>query len=148
MRTGRHSARAARRRSRGSELVEFALMLPALAMLLLVVSQVAGAVATYQILCNAAREGARLAVVPGELGRTADVTGTVAAYAAANGIALPAGAVTVDQNAIVNPGGGACSVGNVCIQASRVSVAYTYVMGGLLGASMQLGAAAEMRNLY
>ncbi len=148
MRTGRTIAVRARRRSRGSELVEFALMLPGLAMLLLVVSQVAGAVATYQILCNAAREGARLAVVPGEYGRTADVQNTVAGYAAVNGIALAAGAVTVNQNEIVNPGGGACGVGNVCIQASRVAVAYTYVMGGLLGASMQLGAAAEMRNLY
>jgi Flp pilus assembly protein TadG len=137
-----------RSRSRGSELVEFALMLPGLAMLLLVVTQAAGAVATYQILCNAAREGARLSIVPGEYGRTADVQNTVVGYAQANGIPLAASAVTVNQNAIVNPGGGSCSVSNVCLQSSQVSVAYTYVMGGLLGASMQLGASAAMRNLY
>lgn len=138
----------ARRRSRGSELVEFALMLPGLAMLLLVVSQAAGAVATYQILCNAAREGARVAIVPGEYGRASDVQNTVVAYAVSNGVPLSTGAVTVNQNALVSPGGGACGANNACMQSSQVSVAYTYVMGGLLGASMQLGTSAEMRNLY
>jgi Flp pilus assembly protein TadG len=148
MRRALQPAPLARRRSRGSELVEFALMLPGLAMLLLVVSQAAGAVATYQILCNAAREGARVAIVPGEYGRAADVQNTVVAYALANGVPLTTGAVTVNQNALVSPSGGACSGANACMQSSQVSVAYTYVMGGLLGASMQLGTSAEMRNLY
>jgi Flp pilus assembly protein TadG len=148
MRPPFHPAPLPRRRSRGAELVEFALMLPGLGLLLLVVSQAAGAVATYQILCNAVREGARLAIVPGEYGRASDVQNTVVAYAQANGITLANSAVTVNQNEIVSPGGGACSVGNVCMQSSLVHVSYTYVMGGLLGASMQLGASAEMRNLY
>ncbi|HVA64050.1 MAG TPA: TadE/TadG family type IV pilus assembly protein [Terriglobales bacterium] len=136
------------RRARGNELVECALIFPALLALLLVVGEVAGAVATHQVLNNAAREGARLAVVPGEYGLTAEVQNRVIAYAAANGVTLAASNVTVDQNEVVNPGGGACGASNPCIQASRVAVSYSYPLSTLLGAAMQLGAAVEMRNFY
>lgn len=124
------------------------MVLPALMALLLIVSEVAGAVATHQVLNNAAREGARLAVVPGEYGLNAEVQARVVAYAAANGVTLPTANVTVNQNEIVNPGAGACSASNPCMQASQVAVTYTYPLSALLGTSLQLGASAEMRNLY
>ncbi|HUX66720.1 MAG TPA: TadE/TadG family type IV pilus assembly protein [Terriglobales bacterium] len=136
------------RRAAGNELVECALIFPALLALLLVVSEVAGAVATRQVLSNAAREGARLAVVPGEYGLTAEVQARVIDYAAANGVTLAAGNVSVNQDEVVSPGGGACGATNPCIQASRVSVSYTYPLSALLGAAMKLGAAVEMRNFY
>jgi|SRR6185437_7131086 len=137
-----------RRRQHGNELVEFALLLPALAMFLLAVGQGAEAMGTYQILGNAAREGARLSVVPGELGNTTEVKARVVAYAAANGVAIPTSAVTVNQSEVVNPGAGACSATNACISASRVSVTYAYPVSVLLGTTINMGTAVEMRNLY
>lgn len=136
------------RRQRGAELVEFAITLPFIALLLLIVGQVASAVSVQQVLSNAVREGARLAVVPGEYGQTSDVQNRVVAYAAANGITLAASAVTVNQDERVSPGGGACSATNPCLKASRVSVTYNYPLALLLGTNMQLGAAVEMRNFY
>ncbi|MGH9413303.1 MAG: TadE/TadG family type IV pilus assembly protein [Terriglobales bacterium] len=136
-------------RQRGAELVEFAITLPFLAMLLLIVAQVAGAVSTQQVLSNAVREGARLAVVPGAWGQTAAVQDRVVAYAAANGITLAATAVTVNQNELVSPVGGGCSdPAAPCMKASRVSVSYEYPLSLLLGKTVQLGAAVEMRNFY
>ncbi|HWG36870.1 MAG TPA: TadE/TadG family type IV pilus assembly protein [Terriglobales bacterium] len=135
-------------RHRGNELVEFALLLPALAMFLLAVGQGAEVMGTYQILCNAAREGARLSVVPGEFGNPNEIKARVVAYAAANGVTISATAVTVNQGEIVNPGAGACSATNACISASKVSVTYSYPISVLLGATINMGAAVEMRNFY
>ncbi|MGH9393942.1 MAG: TadE/TadG family type IV pilus assembly protein [Terriglobales bacterium] len=128
--------------------MEFALVLPALVLFLLAVGQGAAAVGTYQILDNAAREGARLAVVPGEFGNLGDVQSRVVAYAAANGITVATSNVSVNQNLVVNPGGGACSALNICINASRVSVSYSYPVSLLLGSTIHMGTAVEMRNLY
>lgn len=153
----RHPADAARRRRRtagGNELLEFALLLPGLLLLFCLGGEAAGMVATHQILNNAAREGARLAVVPGELGQTSDITGRVAAYAAANGISLPTSDVQLNQGVIVSPGGGGCSATNPCIQASEVSVSYPYAFEYLpalpfgLPDSVTLSASVTMRNQY
>lgn len=54
---------SSRRRSRGQSLVEFALVLPVALILLLAVFDIGRAVFLYNGLTNAAREGARLAVV-------------------------------------------------------------------------------------
>lgn len=137
-----------RRRERGSELVEFAVALPFLALLLLIIGQVSAAVTTHQVLCNAVREGARLSAVPGEYGRPTDVQNAVVAYAQANGIALSASAVTVNQDELVSQDGGGCSGSSPCMKASMVSVVYSYPLSLLLGKSLQMGAAVEMRNFY
>jgi Flp pilus assembly protein TadG len=55
--------RSAGPRSRGQSLVEFALVLPLFLLLFMVVMDLGTAVFTYNSLTNAAREGARLAVV-------------------------------------------------------------------------------------
>lgn len=137
-----------RRQQQGQELVELAVTLPFFVLLLLIVGQVAAAVSAQQILSNAVREGARLAVVPGESGHVVDVQQRVVGYAASNGIALPATAVTVVQNKLVSPSGGGCSGASPCLTASRVSVSYPYPVALLLGSHLQLGAAVEMRNFY
>lgn len=137
-----------RRRQGGNELVEFAVALPCLAMLMMVIGQVSGAVATHQTLNNAAREGARLATVPGEYGNSSDVQNRVIAYAAAHGITLAAANISVNQDLVVPQSGGACSVAAPCLKASRVSVTYNYPLDLLLGKTLQLGTAVEMRNLY
>jgi Flp pilus assembly protein TadG len=55
--------RPAARRSRGQSLVEFALVLPIFLLLFMAIMDFGTAVFTYNSLTNAAREGARLAIV-------------------------------------------------------------------------------------
>ena len=55
--------RSAAQRSRGQSLVEFSLVLPLFLLLFMVVMDLGTAVFTYNSLTNAAREGARLAIV-------------------------------------------------------------------------------------
>jgi Flp pilus assembly protein TadG len=50
-----------RRRERGTQIAEFAVVLPLLAFLAMVVTEGAGFIRTHQVLNNVAREGARLA---------------------------------------------------------------------------------------
>lgn len=54
---------AARRRSRGQSLVEFALVLPLFLLLVMAIMDLGLAVFSYNSITNAAREGARLAIV-------------------------------------------------------------------------------------
>lgn len=141
-------------RQRGSELVEFAAVLPCLVLLAMLVTEGAGMISAHQVLVNAAREGARLAVVPGELGQTGDVVQRVLSYAAANGLTLSASNVAVNQGELVHPGGGACSASNPCLSASQVTVSYQYPLTYLpqlpfgLPNAVTMGAATEMRNFY
>ena len=122
--------------------------LPCLAMLVMVIGQVSAAVATHQTLNNAAREGARLSTVPGEYGKVSDVQNRVLAYAAAHGITLTNANITVNQNLVVAQAGGVCSIAAPCFKASRVALAYDYPLDLLLGKTLHLGTAVEMRNLY
>ena len=140
-------------RQRGAELVEFAAVLPCLVLLTLLVSEAAGMIGAHQVLINAAREGARLAVVPGELNASGDVTQRVVAYAAASGLALTSNNVSVNQNEVVATNG-ACSAANPCLTASKVTVSYNYPLVFLprlpfgLPSTVGLGASVEMRNFY
>ena len=143
-----------RRSQRGQDLVEFALLLPALLLLLLLVGEGGAMVWTYEVLNNAAREGARLAVVPGEQSQSADVVNRVIAYAQANGVTLSGGNISVNQNRLISPGGGACSAANPCLSASQVSISYSYALVYLprlpfgIATTVPLGASVEMRNFY
>jgi Flp pilus assembly protein TadG len=65
---------------RGAELVEFALMLPILLVILAGLWDFGRAYRTYQAITNAAREGARLAVVPAGINQTSAVQDRVKAY--------------------------------------------------------------------
>ena len=56
-----------RRRDSGQELVEFALVFPVLMLLVLGIIEVGRIMYSYNAIANAAREGARWAVVPGPL---------------------------------------------------------------------------------
>ena len=141
------------RRQQGAVLVEFVVLLPCLLLLLFTVSEGAGMIATHQILNNAAREGARLSISPGEQGDTAGVTARVVAYANANGVALTAANVSVNQDVIV-PVAGACSAANPCLTASQVTVTYSYPLQYLpnfatgVPVTVPLSNSVEMRNFY
>jgi Flp pilus assembly protein TadG len=66
-----------RNRERGSAMVETAICIPLLLVLMVGIFEVGRAYETWQVLTNAAREGARMAVMPS--GSTADTTALVRA---------------------------------------------------------------------
>jgi Flp pilus assembly protein TadG len=109
--------RRLRRGERGAELVELAVVLPLLLILIAGIVDFGFLLQSYEVVTNAAREGARIGVLPGY--NTADIQGRVAAYVSAAGLAgTPT--TTVSQVSITPGGGGAA------FPAVRVSVAYTH----------------------
>lgn len=95
---------------RGAELVEFALVLPVLLFVMLGICDFGMVFQRYQIVTNAAREGARASAV----GLTDDqVTAIVNEYLAAGGLTAEA---TIDIETVVIDG----------VNAKRVSVSYPY----------------------
>ena len=66
------------RGERGSELIEFALVFPLLLMVVLAIADFGFLFQRYEVLTNAAREGARVAVLPGYT--TADIQVRVTSY--------------------------------------------------------------------
>ena len=135
---------------RGQALLETALTLPLLLLVSVSIFEFGRAYQTWQVLTNAAREGARVAVLPSSL--PGDVRTRAVAYMTAG--QLPnAGTATVDvdQSATI-------SIGATTASASLVTVSYPFefmllqpvarlvVSGSTLGTPFTLVAAAEMRN--
>ena len=135
---------------RGQALLEVALTLPLLLLVAVGIFEFGRAYQTWQILTNAAREGARIAVLPG----TDDdaVEERVHDYLEAGLIPDPDDAdVTIDRDTTVAIGGGLAS-------ASRVDVAYPFtfivlqpvaqlvVGGSTVGAPLTMTTSATMRN--
>lgn len=143
-----------RRAQSGSALAEFVVLLPCMLLLFFTVSEGASMVTTHQVLNNACREGARLSVVPGELGDTTGIVGRVVAYANNNGVPIAASNVNVNQADIVSVNGGGCTISNPCLTASQVTVTYAYPLHYLsslpfgLPSTVSLSAAVAMRNFY
>ena len=73
---------------RGAELVEFALVFPMLLLVMLGIMDFGFLFQRYEVLTAAAREGARVAILPGY--SDADVTTRVNAYLTAGGLPPPA----------------------------------------------------------
>jgi Flp pilus assembly protein TadG len=84
----------------GAELIEFALVLPILLLVILGIFDFSFAFQRYQVLTNAAREGARIGVLPGY--GDADITARVLEYASASGLpdAVSLLSTTVDRSTI------------------------------------------------
>ena len=136
---------------RGTALLETALTLPLLLLVSVGIFEFGRAYQTWQVLTNAAREGARLAVLPNPAAGA--VAARVRSYLSSGQIANAAGAtIVVNPNASVSIGGGAMA------SASLVTVSYPFqfivlqpvarllVSGSTLGAPITLTASAEMRN--
>jgi Flp pilus assembly pilin Flp len=126
-----------RRSERGAALVEFALVLPLLLVVIAGIVDFGFLFQRYEVLTNAAREGARLASLPGYItcpagGGEATVSTSidlrVRSYVqeglslsdAAMTEVMPDGAVEVfcDTMAVTNPGGGTIDVSTVRVEAS------------------------------
>ena len=108
--------RAARGGERGAELIEFAFALPVLLLVFAGIVDFGLLFQRYEVVTNAAREGARMASLPGYT--TADVQARVSAYIT-NGIAKSATATTT-----VTPVSIAVATGPA-VQANQVQVQYT-----------------------
>ena len=135
---------------RGAALLEVALTLPLLLLVAGGIFEFGRAYQTWQVLTNAAREGARVAVLPGTT--DASVEERVQTYLESGLIAGASDAVvTITRNNVIAIGAGTAT-------ASRVQVAFPFsfivlqpvarlvVAGSTLGAPLTMTASATMRN--
>jgi|SRR6266850_4647437 len=134
---------------RGTQIAEFALVLPLLLFISLGIIEGSSFIRVHQIINNAAREGARISSLPENRGNTADIKTAVVAYASKNGVTLPAGNVTIDQSKIVTTSTG------TSMSASQVVVTYGYPIQWLsklpwfnVPPTVNLKATAEFVNFY
>ena len=135
---------------RGQALLETALTLPLVLLVSISVFEFGRAYQTSQVITNAAREGARVAILPNAT--AADVQSRVVAYLRSGQLGNPNSAtVAVQLNAPM-------SIGAATASASTVTVSYPFsfmvlnpvanlVVGGpSLGAPITLTSTAQMRN--
>jgi Flp pilus assembly protein TadG len=101
---------------RGAELIEFALVFPLLLLVLFGIMDFGLLFQRYEAVTNAAREGARVAVLPGYA--QADVEARATQYLVAAGLtATPTFAFTAPQ---------AVNVGGACVTITGVTVGYPH----------------------
>jgi Flp pilus assembly protein TadG len=133
------------RSERGAELIEFAILVPILLFIIAGIVDFGMMFRTYEAVTNAAREGARVGILPG-YEDPADVQARVDAYLAASGLTGPR-TTTPEVVTVATPAG--------TFNARSVRVQYTYqfaVLGGfapLFGGnfgSITLGAVSVMRT--
>ena len=101
---------------RGTELIEFAVVLPLLLLILMGIIDFGLLLQRYQVVTNAAREGARVAVLPGYT--EPDVQLRVNQFLGAAGLTEAASPFDVDERPI--------DVGGQCIIVRSVTVGYPY----------------------
>ena len=139
------------RSDEGAQLVEFALVLPLLLLVLLGIAEFGFMFQRYEVVTNAAREGARMAVLPGY--GAADVQARVATFVSSGRVPTttsPANPRVLVENVSIPVAGG-----RPPISAKRVTVTYTYtyqflnalsVFFGSRGTTVPLSAVSEMRT--
>jgi len=136
------------RSERGAELIEFALAVPLLLFIIMGLVDFGFMFQRYEVVTNAAREGARIAVLPGYA--NGDVEARVRSYMTEGGVANSTSNSTVaTTNVPIAAGAGPA------MQGKRVQVNYTsqyLFLGPLAGwfggtfTSANLTAVAVMRN--
>jgi Flp pilus assembly protein TadG len=135
---------------RGTALLEMAVTLPLLLLVSIGIFEFGRAYQYAQVITNAAREGARVAVLPGQ---PSDAVQTrVSAYLAAGQLQDPSSATVTVTTTQVSIGG------STTVPGSRVTVAYPFsfmvlqpvaqliVKGSTLGTAFTMTGVAEMRN--
>jgi len=111
------------RREEGAELIEFMIVFPILMFIFAAILDFGMMFRSYEVVTNAAREGARVAVLPGY--QLADVKVRVQEYLDSAGLKSP---VTTEMKTV----NVATGIGTISVQKVRVS--YTYqllVLGGV-----------------
>jgi len=114
----------------GAELIEFALTFPILLLVVLGILEFGLMFREYEIVTNAAREGARLRVLPNYDG--ADATARVAQYIDAAGLDS-----TLVTTVVGDPE--AVDIGGVCMSAVEVAVEYPHPILFIEGISNYFG---------
>ena|SRR5688572_24117736 len=135
---------------RGTALLEVAMTLPVLLLVTVGIMEFGRAYQTQQVLTNAAREGARVAILP--VAPEGAVKARVASYLAAGQIGNPASAQVTVSPTLISMGGTSTTAG------SKVTVTYPYTFMVLrpvarlvvresnVGGNFTMTATAEMRN--
>ena len=139
------------RKDRGAAIVEVALTLPLLLLVSVGIFEFGRAYQTWQVLTNAAREGARIAVLPNS--DDSAIRSRVVDYMQTGQLPEATNAdIDIDHNASIDLGGAGSSTG------SEVTVRYPFsfivlqpvarlvVPGGSLGSPIVMAASAMMRN--
>ncbi len=142
------------RRQEGQALIETALVIPLLLLIAVGIFEFGRAYQTWQILTNAAREGARMAVVPYNPGNAA-IVNRVQQYMRDGQLpasAIAGASVTITPATITVPGAG----GPVNVAASQVTISYPFnfvvlqpvarLMSGNVNGQIAIQASAVMRN--
>lgn len=137
-------------RERGSAMVETAITIPILLVLMVGIFEVGRAYETWQVLTNAAREGARMSVTPSSSQATTNAL--IRQYMANGQLTKSAtAAVVVNKGASIN-------VNGTSISASAVTVDYPFEFimlqpavrlvapGATVGGPLTMRATAIMRN--
>ena len=141
------------RSEEGAQLVEFALVLPLLLFVVLGIAEFGFMFQSYEVVTNAAREGARMAVLPGYT--NTDVEARVARYVSSGHVPTTASPDPVNPTVLVENVPIPVSGGRPPIHAKRVTVTYTYsyqflnalaAFFGSRGTSVALVGVAEMRT--
>ena len=135
---------------RGTAILETAMTLPLLLLVTIGIFEFGRAFQTWQVLTNAAREGARVAVLPNYVAGTAEAR---AKQYLVSGQLPNAGSATVTLDPTVN-----VSIGGATASTSVVTVNYPFqfmvlqpvarlvVKGATVGGPITLTASAQMRN--
>lgn len=139
-----------RKHERGNAMVETAIAIPILLMLMVGIFEVGRAYETWQVLTNAAREGARMSVTPSS--DTETTTALIRQYMADGQLTeSESAAVVVDKNASID-------VNGTAISASLITVDYPFEFimlqpvvrlvapGATVGGPITMRATSVMRN--
>ena len=137
------------RTERGAAIIETALTLPIILLVCVGIFEFGRAYQTWQVMTNAAREGARVAVLPNPTGSP---DARVRAYLQLGGLAYDSSvgvAVTATQVSLGAGGNASASTVTITYPFSFMvlqPVARLVVSGSMTGAPITLTAAATMRN--
>ena len=129
----------------GGNLIEFALVLPLLLLVMLGIIEFGFIFQRHEIVTNAAREGARMAVLPGYT--EDDVKARVADYLTSGGVP------TTATNPVVTSVADTVSAGASTMPSRRVTVTYTYTftflpdIGSMFGASYGTATLTAVSNM-
>ena len=139
---------------RGAVIVEFALVLPLLALLFLTVIDLGLVVHESQVLQNAAREGARFSALPiswidpiNPVATEAAIRQRVTDYCAEEGVVVAPGSITINQSFPIDVGGGLSALGSEIV----VSYERPFLIPGaplLPFTRVTLSSRAVFRNFY
>jgi len=135
---------------RGTAIIETALTLPLLLLISVAIFEFGRAYQTWEVLTNAAREGARVAVLPNAASGAPEAR--VLEYMSNGAVPTSGVTIAVDKTVPISLGGAGTATG------SKVTVTYPFsfivlqpvaqlvVSGSLTGAPIVMTASAEMRN--